>query len=306
MNWITWENDGSIRSRVLSKHLNAKLYEITGFESFPALRYLKALIKTTSIFFKFPKKIIVQNPSVVLAFYSALMKNIFKYKLTIDLHTHYIKPKGISGKVMKLLNNYSLKKANLIVVTNEPYKQQIQNITNKEIIILPDMLPNIQANKTNLKNKSIVYICTFSEDEPYNEVIKAANDVDAHIYITGKPKKHINAPYNVSLTGFLPKENYYTLLNSADAIMVLTNQDNCMLCGAYEAVTLEKPLILSNKKVLTEYFKATFTENDANSIAKAIRKTLNNKTNMKLEAIEAKKNIQNKWQSQWQNLIDKL
>ena len=48
------------------------------------------------------------------------------------------------------------------------------------------------------------------------------------------------------MTGFLDYDTYLDLLQKVDVIMDLTTDDKTMLAGAYEAVALEQPLIISN------------------------------------------------------------
>ncbi len=83
--WIAWEDDGSIRSRVLSKEMNAIFYAFTLFEGdnpLSFLRYPAAILQTSLTLAKEkPRTFVVQNPSIVLSFFATLVKPIFKYQL---------------------------------------------------------------------------------------------------------------------------------------------------------------------------------------------------------------------------------
>ena len=58
----------------------------------------------------------------------------------------------------------------------------------------------------------------------------------------------------------------------SNAVIVLTTSDYTMLCGCYEAVSAEKPLITSKREVLEDYFKgAVFVDNTADEISKGIK-----------------------------------
>jgi len=317
--WIAWEEDGSIRSKVLSRAIVAEFYTFTLFEGstniLSFLRYPTAIMQT---FFKIikesPKILVVQNPSIVLSFFSALWRPFFGYTLVVDLHTLYIYLKGVKKIIVNALNNFSLRNGNIIIVTNDPYKNKIKEKTNKEIFVLPDMIPDFDYEfmKVKLQGKNnILFICTFSEDEPWQEVIKAANylDKNIYIYITGKNMiKKKDVPSNIVLTGFLSDKDYQNLLRSVEIIMVLTSQEDCMVCGGYEAVAAEKPLILSNKKVLRQYFNlgTVFTQNDSKAIAESISLAVKNKSNLRQE-IKALKGLRKKeWEKRWKNLVDKL
>jgi len=316
--WIAWEDDGSIRSKVLAKEINAGFYTFTLFEGvrlLSPLRYFTAMLQTFFTLLKErPGVLIVPSPSVFLAFFSALAKPMFNYKLVIDLHTLCIDLKGIKKFIRDFLNDYSLQYGNIVIVTNEPYKNKIKEKTDKKIFVLPDKIPdfNYELKKIPLKGKyNILFVCTFSEDEPWKDVIESAKflDNDTVIYISGKnkPDKN-NIPSNVILTGFLPDEDYQNLLRSVDIIMVLTNKEDCMVCGAYEAVAAEKPLILSDKKVLREYFdKGTvFTENNSKSIAESVNLTIKNNQRLKEDIKELKRLRNTEWKESWKNLLEKL
>ena len=103
---------------------------------------------------------------------------------------------------------------------------------------------------------------------------------DIYLYITGNYKKidetiRKTVPLNVIFTGYLAEQEFIDMLFSVDAVMVLTTADHCMLCGCYEAVSAEKPLITSDKKVLKDYFKgAIFVENTPDCIAAGLRQVI--------------------------------
>ncbi len=313
--WIAWEDDGSIRSKVLSKEMEADFYTFTLFEGHKHLslfRYPAAILQTFLTLVKEkPEVLVVQNPSIVLSFFAALVKPVFNYKLVTDLHTLYLNPKGFKKSIMNFLNDYSLKQNNITIVTNEPYKAKIKNKTKKEIFILPDRIPDFdyEFEKTPLKGKNnILFICTFSEDEPWKEVTEAAKllEKDTYIHISGRNNlSKENIPPNVILTGFLPTKDYQNLLRSVDIIMVLTSQENCLVCGGYEAVSAEKPLILSDTRILREYFSngTVFTRNNSRDIAESVSLAVKNKSDLRKGVRALKKLRTVEWEKKWENLL---
>ena len=91
---------------------------------------------------------------------------------------------------------------------------------------------------------------------------------DLHLQVTGNPHKiglsvAQRAPPNVHFTGFLADEDYWQLLRSADAIIDLTSKADCLVCGAYEALALGKPMLLSDNTASRELFGegAVLTDN---------------------------------------------
>jgi glycosyltransferase involved in cell wall biosynthesis len=126
----------------------------------------------------------------------------------------------------------------------------------------------------------VVVINTFSPDEPVEAVLEAAEGLpEVQFYITGDPiraKKTFlrNPPANVQFTGFLPDAEYFGLLKSAQAIMVLTTDDHTMQRGACEAVSLARPIITSDWPLLRSYFnKGTLhVDNTSAGIQQGVRR----------------------------------
>ena len=162
--WIAWEYDGSIRSKVLSKEMKSPFFTFTRFEGAKKpmvfLRYPVAMVQT---FFTLAKEkpgvLVVQNPSIVLSFFSALVKPLFNYRLVIDLHTLYLHPSGFKKLIMQFLNDYSLKRGDIVIVTNESYKVRIKEKTGREIFVLPDHIPDFEYEfeKMALRGKTMSY-----------------------------------------------------------------------------------------------------------------------------------------------------
>jgi glycosyltransferase involved in cell wall biosynthesis len=108
-------------------------------------------------------------------------------------------------------------------------------------------------------------------------VIEAARLMDPRVtvFITGDHSR-LQAlpprPDNVYLTGFLSERDYIALLRAADAIVDLTSLEDCLVCGAYEAASLGKPLVTSDTAALRAYFNrgTVYTTHDRASLAAAM------------------------------------
>jgi glycosyltransferase involved in cell wall biosynthesis len=104
-------------------------------------------------------------------------------------------------------------------------------------------------------------VCSYADDEPISEVLEAAENLAGQVELrfTGNPARRERdwrqgAPSNVAFTGFLPRGEYEQELRDADAVMVLSTAENCLLCGCYEALAAKKPLITSDTSALRTYF----------------------------------------------------
>src|SRR5206468_1859278 len=107
---------------------------------------------------------------------------------------------------------------------------------------------------------NMVFICTFTRDEPLEAFLKAASQVpDVQFYVTGrlkdaKPAPLNKAPSNVTFTDFLSDSDYVGLLLACDAAICLTVVDHTMQRGAYEAIYLSRPVITSDFTLLRQAF----------------------------------------------------
>jgi len=310
--WITWETQR--RSLTLARHLGCKLFifDINGI-----FRYPLCLLRTLfTLLVHRPKLLFVQNPSIVLAAFSCLYCSIIGTKLVVDRHTNFRlnKPPSRSFSIWLFMrfHYYSLKHADLTIVTND-YLADLVRKAGGRSIVLPDKLP-VLTTPDPIDYKEItrlLFISSFGSDEPVREVIDAfgmLKNKNCELFITGNFKKRLSEipshlPPNLHLTGFIPDPQYIKLLISSDIILVLTKSDYCMLCGCYEAVAAQKPLITSDKLVLRQYFsKAVFVDNDPMSIFSGITKVLENLDYYKEKTSVMKLEIEKQWNSHFSSL----
>ena len=314
--WITWEKQR--RSIELSKCLNCNLLilENSGFT-----RYPKNIYKTLKCFIKIkPHTVFVQNPSMILAAIACFYCKCKKIPIIVDRHTTFQigkKFKPTPSMLAKyILNSYTLFSADLTIVTNNYLYQLVERYKGKAFV-LQDKLPELRINcnkKLQGKKYNILYVCSFNADEPFDAVISAAKhfvDEGIFFYITGdynKIDKNITekATNNVIFTGYISDYEYECLLKSVDIVLVLTTADYCLLCGCYEALAAEKPLITSNTTTLKEYFKGVyFTENNKEEICSTIETVLKDK-NYNVSIKKIKERTKKDWEKRLLRLENRI
>ena len=278
--WITWENQR--RNRELSKALSVKYFELSEIDS-TQKRFKKYILGIWKTFFiivrEKPKVVFAQNPSLVLSLFVVLLKQLARFKVCIDAHNAGIFPKERKSRTLGVIARWIQRGADLTIVTNEGLRKHVES-NGGQAIILQDKIPSIAPRpKINLKGKfNILFICTYASDEPYGEVFSAFQRMsqDVCLYVTGNyQKRNIDPstfPENIILMGFIPEDEYVTMLTSVDATMILTDREDCLVCGAYESLSVGKAMILSDTKALREYFKgsAVYSRNTSEGIQKAI------------------------------------
>jgi len=312
--WITWENQ--LRNKSLSHEIGADLFQIES-NSGLFIRYLTLLWKTFNIIRSTKaKNVVVQNPSIVLALCANLFCRLFSKFLVVDAHNGGIYPLDGASRALNFIAIIILKITPLTIVTNQALSEYVHQCGGHAVVV-PDPLPDLakikQQDNTGI---SLLFICTWAIDEPYEEVIKAASILpqDYTLYISGKFSKGldegeiVSLSKNIHLTGFLTDKEYNELLNKVDITLDLTTRDDCLVCGAYESVALGKPMILSDTSALREYFYkgAIFTDNTAENIAEKVIEIVRNNKIYTEEVTELKNEINLEWVKYKDHLLSKM
>jgi len=263
--WISWERQR--RTVELSAFFEADLHLIICDGNF-LVRYLKSSFATILVLLKKrPKIFFVQNPSIVLAALAVVLKSLFGYLLIVDRHTNFKFDKRKSNKakwkIFWCLSNFTLRYADYTIVTNRPLQKIINHIGGNGLVLqdsFPDMTTDAAYELVCESDKNAVFVCTYADDEPVDEVIEAFSRLGEgySLYITGNWRKKWNSlddlPSNIIATGFLSEDEYKALMKAVDAVIVFTTNDYTLTCGAYESLSLRKPALLSKKKALISYF----------------------------------------------------
>jgi glycosyltransferase involved in cell wall biosynthesis len=117
-------------------------------------------------------------------------------------------------------------------------------------------------------------------DEPYQAAFDACSCLEPlgfTLFVSGNYRRAGVEPARfpwVRFLGYVSEAQYYAYLASCAVAMDLTTLEDCLLCGAYEAVAAAKPLVISNTRALADYFGATvvLTENAPEAIAASIQR----------------------------------
>jgi hypothetical protein len=264
--WITWHFQA--RSRNLAKVLNLEIKEY--FQNKNVLiRHLFSSIWTI--------KILVKNkPSVIFIQYSyLLLLLLYVYKilkrrnliLVVDCHTKALRRKatGIFNYIFWPLKKLSFEAADLSIISNEGLAKDIKKLHNN-FIILPDMIPQIESinSKSSFRGDYCVYISSFAVDEPFADYLKV--------------------------------DEYYNLIGNAKCLIALTTEEDCLQSGAYEAISVEVPVVISDTYSLKQFFgsAAVYTNNDSNSIYNAILNAINMKEILRseMQKLKVRRNVE--------------
>ncbi len=299
--WISWHYHR--RSDFLAREFGSDYYHFGTSAKSRLSRYRESIGRTiTTIRHDRPGILFVQNPSIILVLLAVMLKQFFRYILINDLHTPYIDLPPVLAKLFWALQRFCIRHSDLTIVTNDNFRQRLHV---DGVMILPDTVPSfdIEGDDNRLEGINILYVCTFAEDEPYGSVFRAAELLPDgfRIFVTGNFRKagidRDALSGRIDLTGYLPDREYLALLSRVDIVMVLTEQEGCIVCGGYEGVSLSKPLILSDTDTLKGYFSsgAVYTRHDERSIADAIIKAAGDRESLKKELESLKESLRKEW-----------
>jgi len=280
--WITWERQR--RSITLAEKFSSKIFMFDDVFNYRVVRYLILSVRTVKVLLlNKPKFVFCQNPSIVLTGLLCCTKDLLGFVLIVDRHSNFRfgEDKGIVDTVFHLLSDYTIRNADHTIVTNR-HLCEVVNKKGGQGAVLEDKIPFLELAKHRiLKGQiSIVFVASFSRDEPMDEVISAFHGLEqCHLYITGNYKKHSKyvevadkMTEYITFTGYLDETEYQSLLISADIIMVLTTREHTLTCGAYEGIALNKPLLLSDTEAIRSYFYKGVVYTQANDLE--IRKNI--------------------------------
>lgn len=307
--WITWERQ--LRNRSLSARLDARLLEIEESGS-AGPRYVRSILRTFPYLWRWRRQaLVVQNPSLVLALFALACKPLLRYHLVVDAHNAGIDPGDGTRAWLGAMANFVNRHADAVIVSNAALADRVRALGGRPIV-LPDPLPSLplaasladQAAGGTTPGFRVLFVCTWASDEPYLEVFAAAEALpDATVWVTGNSRGREAAygkplPANVVLLGFVPEERYYQLLSQADAVLDLTTREDCLVCGAYEAVAAERPFVLSDTAALRGYFRqgGVHVANDAAAIARGLRTVLDRNAEYRRAVAGFREQLEAEWQ----------
>jgi len=247
-----------------------------------------------------------------------------------------------------VLSRFSLRACDWVMVTNDVLADRISTINNSSLVlpdplpeielvepgsIKPGSIKPGSIKPGSIKPESIKFgsveltdvvdetklplvtlICSFSDDEPIEEFIKGAEQcsVPHELRITGslgragELVKYKSS--RVSFTGFLPTEEFEFLISTSDVLVDLTTRDDCLVCGAYEALSVGVPALLSGTPALRALFKKgfVFSENNSEAYQSSLEKILLDHKKLRVEIVGFQKEFELLWSEMFSGVEAKL
>ncbi len=297
--WIAWHV--SQRSRNLARELGLPIFEKMIENNTFNRHFLSSLWTIYTLVKERPNKVYLQYSFLLLVVVSGYKKlSLYPVHIICDCHTKALR-RSVNGRIGKLfwwMKKKSFESVNFCIVSNIEMEPDIKKLTDS-YCVLQDKIPDVKPRASRkISETHCVFVCSYAVDEPLDDVIAAANNLDASIkiYCTGKipdDLKHLkDNPYkNIIFTDYLSQEEYYNLIFNTDCILALTSEEGCLQCAGYEALSAEVPMVLSSTTALKTYFEdaAIYVNHNAQDLESGIRQAVNNRTKLLRKMSQIKK-----------------
>ena len=275
--WIDWGRN--LRTRTLARRLEVEVLEIR-IGGNRLWRYLKSMRRTVAAIRRSrPRLVIATNPSLVLGLLLLGLRRWYGFALVSD--AHYVGVRTLSDRrLLQRTLDYYNSRVDLVIVTNEAHARYLASL-GARTHVCPDPLPDLSGrldSRVPVPEKSVFLVCSFERDEPYQAAFGAFSSLEPlgfTLLVSGNYHRAGVDPARfpwVRFLGYVSEDEYYAYLASCAITMDLTTLEDCLLCGAYEALAAARPLVVSNTRALADYFGAAvvLTENAPEAIAASI------------------------------------
>jgi glycosyltransferase involved in cell wall biosynthesis len=206
-----------------------------------------------------PPVVLVQSPPSWAILFAALYGLATGRPFIVDAHSAHFQHAVWTRP--RWLHAWLARRAAVTVVTNRTLADRVEALGGR-VMVVPDVPTTFRMRPVGraAEGPVVAVVNTFQPDEPLEAVLGAARSLpEVTFVVTGRATRAAEAtvaaaPANVRFTGFLPSEDYYGTLASADVVACLTTRDATMQRGACEALSLERPILTSDWPVLRDYF----------------------------------------------------
>jgi len=275
--YIVWKNYQR-RAEVLASLLDARLEFMPHIFERKCLRlldyFLKLIATLTNVLQHQPDLIIFQAPPLFAAIPALLLG------VTYVIDAHNVVFQGIWYKLP--LSKFIIKQAGAVIVHNfEILKIATTLFPETQFVSIQDPIQYISKPGSKRLENQILVVCSFASDEPVDIIIDSISKLPHYKFVITadinklqlSQRQRLCKCKNIDLTGFLPTEEYHTLLCTSSAVLVLTTREATQPSGACEALSSDTQLIVSNSTLTQEMFGgwAILVDNTVESIVAAVQ-----------------------------------
>jgi len=311
--FIAWERYER-RSDLLAQHLGATMHHIYHGQRGEVLqaptRYLTQGLQTWAVLSQErPDVVFIQNPPIFCVLLVSLYACRYNVQYVIDSHTAAFSSRKWRWSVG--LHRLLSLRAAATIVHNKSQERIVKRWGCRYCVIgfIPGEYPAGEHFPLG-RQFNVAVISTFGEDEPLDVILEAAASLpEVDFYITGDsrhaaPRLLAEKPDNCRFTGYLPYDQYVGLLRGVDFVMDLTTRDHTLLAGAFEAVCIGTPLIVSNWPILRGYFSpgTVHVSNTVQGICEGVQRARREQPTLRHDISQLREKLQAEWEQEFAQL----
>ena len=313
--YVSWASHCS-RSDSTAALLNGQSYMVYDERwgsrySTVVFKYVSQFLSTLKLLFaKKPTAVFVMTPPVIACIPVYLYVLLTGTRFVIDAHTGaFVDPRW---KPFLFLHRFFSRRAAATIVTNEHLAALVRSWGAHPVVVTDVPIQFAEPVRFPLADGcNMTFVSSFTPDEPLEQFLHAAKSIpDVTFHVTGNPERaspaiHALRPDNVHFTGFLSAGEYTDLITNSDAVIALTKEDFTMQRGAYEAIYLGRPVIVTGFQVLRDsFFKgAVYTDNSIESIIEAVNEMRSRQSTLEAEASQLREHKHEVWNDRERELL---
>ncbi len=313
--WVTWHEHRRTRSLISWLDIPVFVYD----DHRPLQRNTIGPLWTLGVLLR-------QKPDVVFCHFSFLLQlviMIYKYvfrfgqvKVISDCHNKAMKRElqGPLGGLFAWFKKKIFQGVDLIIVTNTSLVGAAEKLC-PNVAILRDPLTDwngedkVTREQLEAGGDHVFFVCSFDKDEPVDLIFDSADaitrELGRKVIISGKIQPHlvpekVKANENIILPGFMPLQQYKETLFMAAAVVVLTEDDDCLVCGAYESLGASRPTVVSATASLKACFgkSATYTMHTPGDVVQQVQAAIT----VQSDPQDAQNAFEEAWRNEWNGL----
>jgi glycosyltransferase involved in cell wall biosynthesis len=275
--------------------------------TYQAIRTILTLVRRR------PRVVFVQSPPSFAPVTVWLTTAVLGGRFIVDAHSGALDTRVWTRPAW--LHRAVVRAAAATIVTNE-YHRDLITAQGGRVIVIRDVPTAFElgAPPTLGGGFRVMAVNTFASDEPVEELFAAAGELpDVSFHVTGDPNRPgftrpSKIPDNVHLTGFVPDDVYYGLMDASDAVLCLTTRDHTMQRGACEALSMGVPIITSDTALLRGYFRmgTVHVRNDRHAIRDGVERMIAEHDRFSAEIRQLQSLQRDEWDAALADLVDVL
>jgi hypothetical protein len=252
------------------------------------LRYAAATGWTVALLLRRrPETLVVMSPPAVPAVLAALYGLLTGRVVVVDAHSGAFNRRAWRRMTWLSLRLLDRCPRAAVVVTNGEMAAQAASWTHHPVIQLHDLLPTALPVEEPGSSCDALVVSSWADDEPLDTLAAAMPALAGlRVVVSGRPSSPDAAAAleraGIEVPGFLSDEAYARALAGARVVVALTTREGTMQRGGYEAAARGKALVVSDTRVLREYFgdAAVLTADRPEALASAVREALDRRSQL--------------------------